>query len=366
MDGEPAQTAAMGSNGETESSDPYMRNFWYIVAAGTDLKRGKMLGVRVLDTPLLVGRLADGGVFALRDVCPHRGMPLRFGSFDGQEVTCSYHGWRFGPNGRCTAVPSMAEGQHLNVERISCGALPCRESQGTIWVWFAHDRGPTDEASLPPVPTVPDMGDMAPRVAIKVTFPCDADNATFGLLDPVHAAFVHTSAWWKKSARTLRPKQKDFELTPLGFRMKRHQLPPENRAYRLLGNPVTSEITNALPGYRMEHIKGKRHSAVSLTTITPVTTDSTTVHQCLYWTMDYLGPVIPMLRWLSRSFLNQDMTAFTRLTDGLGDARRPILVDDADTQIKWYLQAKRAYQQALAEGRPFENPVQVRALRWRS
>ena len=42
------------------------------------------------------------------------------------------------------------------------------------------------------------------------------------------------------------------------------------------------------------------------------------------------------------------------------------LIDDADTQAKWYYRLKREYRRARAEGRPFQNPVDPRTLEWRS
>jgi hypothetical protein len=43
-----------------------------------------------------------------------------------------------------------------------------------------------------------------------------------------------------------------------------------------------------------------------------------------------------------------------------------MLIDDADTQAKWYHRLKAEYARARAEQRPFENPVKPRVLRWRS
>jgi len=84
---------------------PFLKNFWYLAMAGARLKRGRTLAKRILDEPILFGRTAAGEVFALRDICPHRGIPLRYGQFDGRELTCCYHGWRFAPDGRCTGSP---------------------------------------------------------------------------------------------------------------------------------------------------------------------------------------------------------------------------------------------------------------------
>src|SRR5262249_32579019 len=57
----------------------------------------RMATAMLLGTPLVVGRKKAGGAFALRDTCPHRGIPLSFGKFDGEQVQCCYHGWCFEP-----------------------------------------------------------------------------------------------------------------------------------------------------------------------------------------------------------------------------------------------------------------------------
>jgi hypothetical protein len=43
-----------------------------------------------------------------------------------------------------------------------------------------------------------------------------------------------------------------------------------------------------------------------------------------------------------------------------------MLIDDADTQAKWYYRLKREWRKAAEEKRPFENPVKAKTLRWRS
>jgi hypothetical protein len=42
------------------------------------------------------------------------------------------------------------------------------------------------------------------------------------------------------------------------------------------------------------------------------------------------------------------------------------LIDDADTQARWYYRLKQEYRRAGAEARAFANPVGPRTLRWRS
>ncbi|MDX1578416.1 MAG: aromatic ring-hydroxylating dioxygenase subunit alpha [Gemmatimonadota bacterium] len=344
---------------------PLLWNFWYLALPGARLEAGDVVPRTLLGEPILLGRTADGEPFALRDICPHRGMPLRYGRFDGCEVTCCYHGWKFDSAGRCTDIPSLTPEQDFGVSRVRVRSYPCCDVQGNVWVFLARrERDQPDP--LPEPPELPGVGDEAPRIAFSMDFPCSADHAAFGLMDPTHAAFVHTSWWWKKDAHLLRRKEKSFEPAPLGWRMVRHELPPEHRLYKLLGNPVTTEIAYRLPGVRIEHIRGVKHTALSLTAITPITETETEVHQCLYWTLPFLGILTPVLRRLARRFLKQDRDVVVRQQEGLAHDPALMLIDDADTQAKWYARLKREWIAAEEEGRPFENPLEPATLRWMS
>ncbi|TMJ48091.1 MAG: Rieske 2Fe-2S domain-containing protein, partial [Alphaproteobacteria bacterium] len=94
----------------TDAAAP-LREAWYYAVPSRRLRRRAVLAKVMLDEPILIGRDASGSPFALRDLCPHRGMPLSAGRFDGQEVECCYHGWRFDTGGNCTAIPALVSGQ---------------------------------------------------------------------------------------------------------------------------------------------------------------------------------------------------------------------------------------------------------------
>ncbi len=70
----------------------FLKNLWYFAQRGDLLKRRSMVAKTLLGEPVLIARDADGHPFALRDICPHRGIPLSAGAFDGREVECCYHG----------------------------------------------------------------------------------------------------------------------------------------------------------------------------------------------------------------------------------------------------------------------------------
>jgi phenylpropionate dioxygenase-like ring-hydroxylating dioxygenase large terminal subunit len=103
-----------------------------------------------------------------------------------------------------------------------------------------------------------------------------------------------------------------------------------------------------------------------MTALTPVDDETTEVSHCIYWTAPWLSALKPLLRHYARAFLRQDRDIMARQQQGL--RHRPVLalVDDADTQARWYFRLKQEYRRARAEARPFANPVEPRTLRWRS
>ena len=110
---------------------------WYPAMRAEGLRAGETATALLLGIPLLVGRKADGKLFAMRDLCPHRGIPLSAGWFDGETVMCKYHGWRFEPcSGRCEEIPSLTSADTLDASKIFAGAYACEERDGYCWVYL--------------------------------------------------------------------------------------------------------------------------------------------------------------------------------------------------------------------------------------
>ncbi|MBI1774983.1 MAG: aromatic ring-hydroxylating dioxygenase subunit alpha [Proteobacteria bacterium] len=337
-----------------------LRDVWYFALPGRDLKPGTMRAKTLLGEPLLLGRDQAGAAFALLDVCPHRGMPLSFGRFDGREIECCYHGWRFQPSGRCTAIPSLVEGQAFDASRIKVRSYPAREVQGNIWVFFG-----ADPSGAPDIPVVPDIGERAADLAEAMNFPCAMDHAVVGLMDPAHGPFVHR-AWWWRSAASIHEKAKAFQPSPWGFTMLRHAPSTNSRAYRLIGGKPETEISFRLPGVRVEHIRTDKLVVGALTSVTPTEPGMTEINHAIWWTARWLDFVKPMARPYVRAFLRQDRDIMARQAIGLKHVPALMLIDDADTQAKWYYRLKKEYAASRSEGRTFVNPVKPRTLRWRS
>lgn len=343
-----------------------LRGFWYVALPGARLKRGQMAVRQMLDEQVLVARDMSGDVFAINDLCPHRGMPLHYGTFNGTTVACRYHGWEYDRDGACVLVPSMMPDQTIDISKIRCGAYPCVERQGLIWVYMARDgEAPSGDTATPPA--MPLVGENeAPKVHVEQRFPCSVDHAAFGLMDPGHIAYVHTSKWYRGKSHAVKPKEKDFEPTELGFRMVRHKVTAQNLAYRLLGANVTTEISYRLPGLRIEDIHGDRHTVLTVSALTPINDQETAFHQLIWATPGWVRLFKPLVHYMATVFLNQDRDIAIQQREGLLLQPKLMLINDVNTQARWWMRLKDEWSASAREGRPFANPLKPMTLRWMS
>src|SRR5579875_2662818 len=345
---------------------------WYPALRTSALRRGRLATAMLLDIPLVLGRRKDGRVFAMRDSCPHRGIPLSYGWFDGHRVTCRYHGWEFEPcSGQCAHIPSLTSHDRLDATRIYATAFPCEERDGYAWVYIPgpgsgrHAQG----ARLRAVPELAKFGPRYRTAHLSADLPCNVDHGIIGLMDPAHGPFVH-QAWWWRSRASIREKTKRFEPIPEGFRMSAHAPSANSAPYKLLGvygQPVETTIDFVLPNRRTQTIRcgGKWFS--SLTTVTPVTASTCRIDVVAAWNVLYWIPFFtPIAKFFGARFVRQDQVTMIQQAEGLRHNPSLMLIDDADKPAKWYFALKQARLDAAAGAEPrhpMDGPVE---LHWRS
>jgi len=345
--------------GETLTGDQFLRDLWYMPALAKSLGAGQMRREMLLGEPVLLGRLRSGEAFALRDICPHRGVPLSAGRILANDnVECPYHGWRFKKDGRCSKIPSLTGHEDLEEENIQVKSYPVREQDGLIWVYMATKPGAAPKAEPPRVGVAHPM-----RWTEIQTFRCGVDHAVIGLMDPAHGPYVHAHWWWKKPPQI---KEKHYAPLPNGFVMTRHK--PSKPVYNLLGD-VETEITFELPSTRFEILTGKLLGAaftvVGLTVCTPRDADNTDVIQVFYWPW-WLNFIYPFFWTLGRTFIGDDRKIVELQREGLKFNPKLMLIQDSDQPAIWYHRIKKAWAESTESGVEFVNPVQERVLRWRS
>jgi phenylpropionate dioxygenase-like ring-hydroxylating dioxygenase large terminal subunit len=356
---------ASQTEGATRFGRGFLRDIWYFAAVGADVRPGQLRHYEILGEPLVLGRTRAGEAFALRDVCPHRAAPLSAGRIveDGL-VECPYHGWRYRTDGACAAIPSLVEGQDVDIGRIRVRAYPIAESQGLIFIWIGSDpRGDAQPDGPPPV--FPGVVGGAPKLIDRMEFDAHIDHAVVGLMDPTHGPYVHQNWWWR-SAASQHAKSKAFEPREAGFAMVRHAPSSNSYAYRILGGAPQTEIVFRLPGLRWEHIQVGRRQVLALTCLTPLNEARTRITQIMWSDHPAFTLLKPFIASGARKFLRQDAAMVDLQKQGLAQDPTLIWIDDADAQAKWYQGLKREWAASRAAGRPFENPVKATVLKWRS
>ncbi len=349
-------------------------NDWYPAIRAEQLhgKRLHTSGLHktmLMGMPLVLGRKRNGTLFAMRDLCPHRGIPLSCGWFDGDSLACKYHGWKFEPvSGQCTEIPSLTTHDTLDPTRIYGTAFPCVERDGYVWVYIPEPgsgRVRGDSVHLPPVPETPKFGGKFRSAHFRAELPCNVDHGIIGLMDPAHGPFVHQSWWWRKQA-SIHEKEKHFEPIPEGFRMSAHTPSGNSAPYKLLGvygEPITTTIDFQLPNRRIETIRCGPKWFSSITTVTPTTTRACRIDVFAAWNIFYAVPgVTAVAKFFGKRFVGQDQQTMIEQAEGLKYNPTLMLIDDADRPARWYFALKQARLEGSGK-HPLTGPV---TLRWRS
>jgi len=342
---------------------------WYPALRSGELRVGKTKTALLLGIPLLMGRKKDGSIFAMKDLCPHRGIPLSVGWFDGETVMCKYHGWKFEPcSGQCKEIPSLTQIDTLDASKIFATSFPCVDRDGYAWVYVPEQgvgRASLTVASLPEVPELPKFSAKYRSAHLVADLPCNVDHGIIGLMDPAHGPFVH-QAWWWRSAASIHEKKKNFEPIPEGFRMAAHAPSGNSAPYKLLGvygEPITTTIDFVLPNRRYETIRCGEKWFSSLTTVTPVTPTTCRIDVLAAWNVFYNVPFVTSIAtFFGARFVRQDQETMIEQAQGLRYHPGLMLIDDADKPAKWYFALKQARLKGIGE-HPLQGPV---TLHWRS
>lgn len=345
----------------------FLPGFWYAGLPSKELSKGGMERRKLFGKPFLFLRDGAGKVHAMDDHCPHRGIPLSDGSFDGEAVECCYHGWRFDCSGQCIEIPSLAGDSPVKTDRIRVRSLECAESDGLVWI---YRRGKGDTSEPPPPPSVEKHSENYNLQVLSRTMRCAMDHGIIGLMDPAHGPYVH-KAWWWRSRKSIHEKEKRFEPIPYGFRMSAHQPSGNSAAYKLLkiyNEPITTTIDFVLPNRRIETIRCGKYWYSSMAVVTPVDELETRLDFSAAWNVFRGVPFVKSVqKFFGNRFIDQDQEIMEKQTVGLTEDPNLMLIDGADTPAKWYFQLKRAYINSLETGKDFEHPVSGPVtLRWRS
>src|SRR5580704_929131 len=164
----------------------FLWDFWYPALRSDEIYGKHLAKAMLLEVPLVLGRTSEGKAFAMRDACPHRGIPLSYGHFDGKNVQCSYHGWEFDAcSGRCVEIPSLTSHDKLKVERISASHYPCEERDGYVWVYM-NAPGSRLPDKVEAAPELPKFSVKNKITSVGFKQPSLIDHGIIVFLNPAH------------------------------------------------------------------------------------------------------------------------------------------------------------------------------------
>ena len=125
-----------------------VRNQWYVAAYGREVGR-ELFSRTVCGESILFWRTEAGEVTAMSDRCVHRRFPLSQAPshLSGDTVVCGYHGFTYGADGVCVAVP----GQTRVPRTARLKSYPVVEQDSFVWVFI----GDADRAEGTPIPRAP-------------------------------------------------------------------------------------------------------------------------------------------------------------------------------------------------------------------
>jgi 3-ketosteroid 9alpha-monooxygenase subunit A len=127
---------------------------WFMAGTSEDATT-KPAAVRYFGQDMVLYRGGSGRVFLVEAYCPHMGTHLAKNTtsyvvldgehVQGDNIRCPYHGWRFGPDGKCNEIPYSP----APPPKAAClKSWPVTEHAGCLWIW--HDEeGAEPEYELP-------------------------------------------------------------------------------------------------------------------------------------------------------------------------------------------------------------------------
>ena len=235
----------------------------------------------MLGEKIVFGRDEQGKPFALRDNCPHRGVPLSGVGLKITPFNVAITAGNLIRRAPAKEYPHCLPTTRLIFRRSKYFNIPVKKSIGTIWVYIPDKKLPNLVPKEPP----PDLllaRDKKFLHVETVTMPADIDHSVIGLIDPSHVTFVHQSWYWR-SAKKLKIKEKKFEPTAKGFKMVRHAPSSNSKGYSVLKGGTSTEITFEIPAIRTEHILvGEKHEVISITVLTPINENQTELTHIFY------------------------------------------------------------------------------------
>ncbi|MFQ6853660.1 Rieske 2Fe-2S domain-containing protein [Streptomyces sp. 35M1] len=116
---------------------------WSALAFSHELRPRTVLTRPLAGRDVVLYRTSAGALRAVHPYCPHLGAHLGLAKIEGENLTCPFHFFSFGPDGACVRT-----GYGTPPPRTQLTRLPVQEVNGGVFVWRHHD-GRAPDWSVP-------------------------------------------------------------------------------------------------------------------------------------------------------------------------------------------------------------------------
>src|SRR5919108_1263892 len=290
-----------------------LRPYWYIAAKAKELG-AKPLARTILGERLVLFRVEMGQPAALIDCCAHRNMALSQGRVQHGALECPYHGWRYRPDGRCSAIPSLSSNGKGSAS-IAIRSYRARESDGFVWIYMGLSNPHTSP------PRFPYLGEAGwTSFTMRTHFSAGVFSCLENFLDCPHTVYVHRG-WF----RSPHPQEASAEITrgedwvEAKFSEERDAKSVVSRLLFPSGQRMTHTDRFLMPTTsRVDYLFGPNRHFIITSQCTPVSEHETEVYTVISFRFGRIGALVRLLfEPLSRRIIRQDVEILRRQTEQL-------------------------------------------------
>jgi 5,5'-dehydrodivanillate O-demethylase len=188
-----------------------LRRYWHPIAVAAELNNESIKRLRILGEDLVLYRGAEGGYGLVAERCAHRGASLAYGRIEGCNIRCPYHGWLYGPDGKCVEQPAEpADSTYKN--RVTQTAYPVQKVAGLLFTYM----GPRSAPLLPNY-DVFTRTDGTRRVVVLPQLNCNWLQPMENSVDPTHNHYLHSAGRGKPLHGDGNAEIKKYEFEPFEY-----------------------------------------------------------------------------------------------------------------------------------------------------
>jgi 4beta-methylsterol monooxygenase len=146
-------------------------DYWYAVAYDQDVKPGQVIEVSFWGTSIALVRGQGGQLQALENRCAHRHLKLSLGQVEGNQLVCTYHGWRYDVDGTLAHIPHELFDKPMPGCKLR--TYPVSVRYGLIWIF----PGNPDRAADQLIPEITELEGKNPWACIPIDFTWNAHHS---------------------------------------------------------------------------------------------------------------------------------------------------------------------------------------------